>query len=198
MNLAGLSLRDLEYIVAIAEHGSFRRAAKQCAVAQPSLSGQVRKLEEWLGISIFERTTRRVITTEQGKPVIDQARRVLEEARTLLILARPSGRPFGGSLRLAAISTLGPYLFPRVLPHLRARYPDLALLLGEGRTDDLLTALVAGEHDAVLIALPNPHEAISVAPCFANRSGWPVPGIIARPQRMVRAGMRCRPSSALC
>jgi DNA-binding transcriptional LysR family regulator len=90
MNLSGLSLRDLEYVVAIADHGSFVRAAEHCGVAQPSLSAQVRKLETWLGIAIFERTTRRVIVTTEGKPFIDQARRVLAEARLLFTIAQHS------------------------------------------------------------------------------------------------------------
>jgi LysR family hydrogen peroxide-inducible transcriptional activator len=119
MNLSGLSLRDLEYVVAIADHGSFVRAAEHCRVAQPSLSAQVRKLESWLGIVIFERTTRRVIVTAEGNSFIEQARRVLAEARLLLTIAQRSDEPFGGSLRLAAISTLGPYLFPRILPGIR-------------------------------------------------------------------------------
>src|ERR1700757_1050921 len=108
MNLSGLSLRDLEYVVAIADRGSFVRAAEHCRVAQPSLSAQVRKLESRLGIFIFERQTRKVIVTAEGKPFIKQARRVLAEARLLVTIAQRSDEPFGGSLRLAAISTLGP------------------------------------------------------------------------------------------
>src|ERR1700752_1863828 len=131
MNLSGLSLRDLEYVVAIADRGSFVRAAEHCRVAQPSLSAQVRKLESWLGIAIFERTTRRVIVTAEGKSFIEQARRVLAEARLLLAATRRPEQPFGGALRLAAISTLGPYLFPRILPAIRQRYSNLSLILSE-------------------------------------------------------------------
>ena len=119
MNFSGLSLRDLEYVVAIADHGSFVRAAEHCRVAQPSLSAQVRKLESWIGIVIFERTTRRVLITAEGQAFVEQARRVLAEARLLFTIAQRSDEPFGGSLRLAAISTLGPYLFPRILAQLR-------------------------------------------------------------------------------
>src|ERR1700758_596804 len=103
MNLSGLSLRDLEYVVAIADHGNFVRAAEHCRVAQPSLSSQVRKLETLLGVTIFERTTRRVLITPDGRDFIEQARRVLAEARVLFSIARKSEEPFGGSLRLAAI-----------------------------------------------------------------------------------------------
>jgi LysR family hydrogen peroxide-inducible transcriptional activator len=168
MNLSGLSLRDLEYIVAIADHGSFVRAAEHCRVAQPSLSAQVRKLETWLGIVIFERTTRRLIVTAEGKPFIEQARRVLAEARLLFTIAQRSDEPFGGSLRLAAISTLGPYLFPRILPGLRKKYPNLGLVLSEGLTGELVPKLIDGEIDAVLLSLPQTDPALATDPIFSE------------------------------
>jgi|SRR5215813_7130658 len=108
MNLSGLSLRDLE--LAVADHGSFVRAAEQCHVAQPSLSMQVSKVEARLNTAIFERTTRRLIVTPSGQRVVEQMRRVLVEAQAIFALASES--PFGGALRLSAISTLGPYVFP--------------------------------------------------------------------------------------
>src|ERR1700757_1279487 len=98
MNASGLSLRDLEYAVAVADHGSFVKAAEQCRVAQPSLSVQVSKLEARLKTVIFERTTRRVLVTPEGQQLIRQMRRILLEARALLTLACGSGRPFGGRL----------------------------------------------------------------------------------------------------
>jgi LysR family transcriptional regulator, hydrogen peroxide-inducible genes activator len=168
MNLSGLSLRDLEYVVAIADHGSFVRAAEHCRVAQPSLSAQVRKLETWLRIVIFERTTRRVIVTAEGKSFIQQARRVLAEARLLSTIARASDEPFGGSLRLAAISTLGPYLFPRILPGLRKRYPELGLVLSEGLTSELVPKLIEGEIDAVLLSLPQTDSNVTTATIFSE------------------------------
>src|SRR5258708_492368 len=177
MNLSGLSLRDLEYVVAIADHGSFVRAAEHCRVAQPSLSAQVRKLEAWLGIAIFERTTRRVIVTTEGKPFIDQARRVLAEARLLLTIAQQSDEPFGGSLRLAAISTLGPYFFPRILPRLRQKHPNLDLVLSEGLTADLVPKLIEGEIDAVLLSMPQTDASLATAPLFSE------PFLLACPKR---------------
>jgi LysR family hydrogen peroxide-inducible transcriptional activator len=168
MNLSGLSLRDLEYVVAIADHGSFVRAAEHCRVAQPSLSAQVRKLETWLDIIIFERTTRRVIVTAEGKSFIEQARRVLAEARLLFTIAQRSDKPFGGTLRLAAISTLGPYLFPRILPGLRKKYSGLALVLSEGLTGDLVSKLIDGEIDAVLLSLPQNDSALATAAIFSE------------------------------
>ena len=168
MNLSGLSLRDLEYVVAIADHGSFVRAAEHCRVAQPSLSAQVRKLEAWLGIVIFERTTRRVIVTAEGKAFIEQARRVLAEARLLFTIVQRSDKPFGGALRLAAISTLGPYLFPRILPGLRKKYSGLTLILSEGLTGELVSKLIDGEIDAVLLSLPQNDSALATAAIFSE------------------------------
>src|SRR5258708_20740672 len=144
MNFSGLSLRGLEYVVAIADHGSFVRAAERCRVGQPSLSAQVRKVESWIGIVIFERTTRRVLITAEGQAFIEQARRVLTEARLLFTIAQRSDEPFGGSLRLAAISTLGPYLVPRLLAQLPHHYPNPSLVLGDGLPGELLAKLIDG------------------------------------------------------
>lgn len=168
MNFSGLSLRDLEYVLAVADHGSFVRAAEHCRVAQPSLSAQVRKLESSIGIVIFERTTRKVLVTADGRAFIDQARRVLAEADLLFAIARRSDIPFGGSLRLAAISTLGPYLFPRILLQLRAEYPKLGLILREGLTENLLAKLTDGAVDAILLSLPQADPAISTASIFTE------------------------------
>lgn len=166
MTLSGLSLRDLEYVVAVADHGSFVKAAEQCRVAQPSLSVQIGKLEARLGTPIFERSTRRLLVTPDGQRLIAQMRRVLMEARGLVALASRTDAPFGGTLRLSAIATLGPYVFPRVLQGLRSRYRDLTLLLGEGRTAELLAGLLAGEFDAALLSLPLAEAAVTVEPVF--------------------------------
>eukprot|EP01132_Coremiostelium_polycephalum_P007187 gene7187-8852_t len=166
MTLSGLSLRDLEYAIAVADLGSFGKAAEQCRVAQPSLSVQVSKLETRLKTVIFERTTRRVIVTPQGQELLDQMRRVVLEARRLLDLSVRSAEAFGGTLRLSAIATLGPYYFPRILQSLRAHYPALAFVLGEGRTDDLVTALLRGDLDAVLMSTPSGEPGLSEIPLF--------------------------------
>lgn len=210
MSLSGLSLRDLEYVVAVADHGSFVRAAEHCRVAQPSLSAQVRKLEAWLGIVIFERTTRRVIVTADGKVFIEHARRVLAEARHLLTAAQRSDAPFGGSLRLAAISTLGPYLFPQILPGLRKKYPGLTLVLSEGLTGELAPKLVDGEIDAVLLALPQSDHGLTTAPIFiepfllacpkghpATRKGGPSWDGLGADQRLLLEEGHCLREQAL-
>lgn len=176
MTLSGLSLRDLEYVVAVADHGSFVKAAEQCRVAQPSLSVQIGKLEVRLGTPIFERSTRRLLVTPDGQRLIAQMRRVLTEARGLVALASRTAAPFGGTLRLSAIATLGPYVFPRLLQGLRSQYRGLSFLLGEGRTAELLAALLAGELDAALLSLPLAETAVTVEPVFRE------PFLLACPQ----------------
>ena len=166
MNLSGLSLRDLEYVVAVADHGSFVRAAEQCHVAQPSLSMQVSKVEARLNTALFERTTRRLIVTPNGQRVVEQMRRVLVEARAIFALAGESQKPFGAVLRLSAISTLGPYVFPCILRDLRSRYPGLSLVLGEGKTEDLLRALLQGDIDAALVSTHRSETGVTGMPIF--------------------------------
>jgi len=154
MSLAGVSLRDLEYVVAVADRASFVAAAEHCHVSQPSLSSQIRKVESWLGAPIFERTSRRVILTSTGARFIEQARRVLAEARLLRPLGQSPQLPFGGTLHLSAIATLGPYFFPRILKPLKAHYANVNFVLGEGLTDVLLAGLRDGDLDAALLSPP--------------------------------------------
>lgn len=164
MSLAGLSLRDLEYLVAVAEQRHFGRAAAACAVSQPALSGQVRKIEGLLQVTVFERDRRRVMLTRKGEAVVRQARRVLHEARRLVELARGWDEPLAGPLSLGAIATLGPYLFPHVLKPLRDRFPRVELMLVEARTAELLDALDAGDLDAALLSLPLRRDGLTVEP----------------------------------
>lgn len=151
--LAGLSLRDLEYAVAVADVGHFGRAAERCGVSQAGLSEQVRKLEPQLGVALFERTTRRVTVTSEGEALRRQAREVLGAARVLLEMGRSRTDPLAAPLRLGVIATLGPYYLPALLRDVRRRYPKLELRLQEGLTASLVAGLHAGELDAVLLAL---------------------------------------------
>src|SRR4051812_49753172 len=132
-----VSLRQLQYIVAVAESGGFRRAADACDVAQPSLSMQVALAERQLGVQIFERNHRSVRLSSAGAAIVDQARRVLIAAHELRELARQSADPFRGTLRLGVIPTVGPYLLPEITPALASAYPALQLLWTEARTGDL-------------------------------------------------------------
>ena len=166
MPLAGLSLCDLEYLVAVGEHRHFGRAAAACAVSQPALSGQIRKTEELLRVTLFERDRRHVMVTRKGEVVLRQARRVLHEAHRLVELARGWDEPLAGPLALGAIATLGPYLFPYVLGPLRERFPSAELLLSEARTAELLGQLDVGELDAALLSLPIRRDGITIRPLF--------------------------------
>ena len=169
MNVAGLSLRDLEYVLAVAEERHFGRAAERCNVSQPALSAQIRKLEDSLGISLFERTSRRVLSTASGEAVVRQARAVLAEAHKLLVIAgEGQTERFAGRLALAAIQTLGPYLFPLVLRGLRATFPDLHLNLSEGRTADIVEGLREGRIDAALLSPPIDETGLMLAPLFVE------------------------------
>ncbi|WBV44721.1 LysR substrate-binding domain-containing protein [Pseudoroseomonas cervicalis] len=174
--LAGLSLRDLEYAVTVAEMRHFGRAAERCGVSQPALSEQIRKLEALLGVALFERAARRVEVTPQGEALLAQARAVTRAARGLLDLAQQQAEPLSGPLRLGVIATLGPYYLPGVLRAVRDRFPRLVLRLQEGRTAALVAALEQGELDAALIALPAPTDSLAAAPLFFE------PFLLACPQ----------------
>lgn len=147
------SLRQLQYAVAVAETLSFRKAAEQCHVSQPSLSAQLAQLETALGVRLFERDRRRVLPTEAGRDLIRRARELLVEADDLAVAAKQLGDPLVGTLRVGVIPTISPYLLPRITPALRERYPRLTMNWVEDKTDVLLRSLDSGRLDAVLIAL---------------------------------------------
>ncbi|GAB1408352.1 LysR substrate-binding domain-containing protein [Thermomonas brevis] len=149
-----MNLRDLKYLVALAELRHFGKAAQACFVSQPTLSMQIRKLEEELGVALFERAPRKVMLTPAGQDMVQRARRILAEVEQMKEAARRSKDPEAGSLRLGVFPTLGPYLLPHVVPQLRERFPQLELLLVEEKSDVLLQRLREGRLDAALLALP--------------------------------------------
>jgi LysR family hydrogen peroxide-inducible transcriptional activator len=153
--LAGLSLRDLEYVEAVAELKHFGRAAERCGVSQPALSEQVRKLEAHLGTALFERTKRRVAVTAQGAVLIQQIERILAEARNLLAMGSETNAALTGVLNFGAIETLGPYYLPQVLKLLRREKPEVSLRLTENRTAALIERLRHGALD-IILAVPVP------------------------------------------
>jgi LysR family hydrogen peroxide-inducible transcriptional activator len=152
MNVSSITLRELEYISAVAQHLHFGKAAAACNVSQPALSAQIRKLEDLLGFSIFERNNRKVALTDRGKLLVDQTRVVLEEAQKLVALSQSESQKPEGILRMGAIATLGPYYIPFVLPWLKKKFPLLQVVLQEGLTENLLDDLKAGNLDTVLAA----------------------------------------------
>lgn len=152
MNISWITLRDLEYLAAVATHEHFGKAAAACHVSQPTLSAQIKKIENLLDVLIFERTNRKVAITEQGRKIVDQARITLEEARKIISVAKDKKAALSGSFRLGAIATLGPYYIPHILQPLKTAFPKLNLVLREGLTHELLGELKNGELDAVLAA----------------------------------------------
>lgn len=149
-----MNLRDLRYLVALADLRHFGRAAEACHVSQPTLSTQVRKLEEELGVALVERAPRQVMLTPAGQDIVERARRVLADVEQMRETARRTADPEAGSVRLGIFPTLGPYLLPHVVPGLRARFPRLELLLVEEKTEVLLGMLREGRLDAAILALP--------------------------------------------
>ncbi|MGE5345191.1 MAG: LysR substrate-binding domain-containing protein, partial [Acidithiobacillales bacterium] len=148
-----LSLRQLQYAVAVAESLSFRKAAERCHVSQPSLSVQLGQLERTLGARLFERDRRRVLPTGAGRELLERARRVLSEVEDLLAAARRAGDPLAGTLRIGILSTISPYLLPAAVPALHAAYPRLTPIWVEEKTEVLVRKLDAGDLDAALLAL---------------------------------------------
>ena len=149
-----MNLRDLRYLIALAELRHFGKAAEACFVSQPTLSTQIRKLEEELGVVLVERAPRKLMLTAAGQDVVLRARRIVAEVEQMKESARRSRDPEAGSLRLGVFPTLGPYLLPHVVPQLRERFPQLELLLIEEKSDVLLARLREGKLDATLLALP--------------------------------------------
>ncbi|MEM7101415.1 MAG: DNA-binding transcriptional regulator OxyR [Pseudomonadota bacterium] len=155
-----MNLRDLRYLVAVAEHKHFGRAAEACFVSQPTLSTQLKKLEDTLGVTLVERTNRQVMLSPAGEQIVAQAQRVLREVNTLTGLAEQHRDPLGGEFRLGMIPTVAPYLLPKILKPISSAFPNLRLQLTEGQTAQLTRMLKQGELDAVLLALPLNEENI--------------------------------------
>jgi LysR family transcriptional regulator, hydrogen peroxide-inducible genes activator len=169
MSLNGLSLRELEYLVAVAEHGHFGRAAEACHVSQPSLSAGVRKVEDLLGFRVFERTSRTVLLTRRGGVAVDRARQAIVAAEHFLSTAPASGDPLSGRFVIGAIATIGPYLFRHVLRPLRREHPKLDLIIEEGLTSHLIDRLREGALDAVILSPPVADEGLVIEPCYRER-----------------------------
>ena len=149
-----MNLKDLKYLVALADTGHFGRAAERTFVSQPTLSAQLKRLEEYLGVKLVERHPKHLQLTEVGKQIVARARRMLNEGDEILALARNNTDPLAGKLKVALIPTIGPYLLPRVMLKLRKALPQLGLMLYEHQTEGLLRRLRDGELDLGIIALP--------------------------------------------
>ncbi len=165
-NEAIMNLRDLRYLVAVADLRSFIQAADQCSISQPTLSTQIKKMEETLGVQIFERTNKKVIPTEIGGQIVASARRILLEVNTITELAEQAHDPLVGNFRLGAFPTLSTYIFPGLVPKIRQTMPKLRLILIEEKTDILIEQLKLGQLDAALLALPIVDDYLEAEPLF--------------------------------
>lgn len=156
-----MTLNELRYVVAVARERHFGHAAEACFVSQPTLSVAVKKLEEELGVSLFERRKGEVSVTPIGEQIVSQAQRVLEEASGIRQLARQGQDQLDGPLRLGAIYTIGPYLLPHLIPELAERAPKMPLMIEENYTASLSEKLKRGELDVIVISLPFDEPGVS-------------------------------------
>ncbi|ODU20820.1 MAG: LysR family transcriptional regulator [Sphingomonas sp. SCN 67-18] len=163
------TLKQLQYLVALSEHGHFGRAADACFVTQSTLSAGIRELESLIGITLVERTRRVVRFTPLGESIAEKARKVLREAEELSDMARAAGKPLSGEMRMSVIPTIAPFLLPRILPRLRRERPELKLYLREEPSGAACESLHRGQVDCVLLALPYACGEIEAAPLFDDR-----------------------------
>lgn len=161
-----MTLTELRYIIALAQERHFGRAAEQCFVSQPTLSIAVKKLEDELGVPLFERSKNALQLTPVGERIVRQAQRVLEEAQNIKELAMEGKDQLKTPLRLGAIYTIGPYLFPNLIPRIRELAPDMPLYLEENFTEVLRGKLRRGELDAIVVALPFEETDVLVRPLY--------------------------------
>ncbi|MFC1584300.1 DNA-binding transcriptional regulator OxyR [Fibrobacterota bacterium] len=161
-----MNIRDLEYLVAVADLKHFRKAAERCCVSQPTLSGQLKKLEEELGVQLIERTKHKVFLTPLGEEIARQADRVLTKAAHIMDLAKTGKDPFAGPMKLGVFPTLGPYLLPYIVHPIQKEFPKLNLYLVEEQTRRILQMVKDGKLDAVILALPELHEELEVHELF--------------------------------
>ncbi len=174
--MADIKLKDLKYLVAVADTRHFGRAAERCYVSQPTLSAQVKKLEDYLGVQLIERHPKRVLLTPAGQQIVERARRVLEASDDIVEIAATHRDPLAGRLRVAFLPTIGPYLLPLVMPRLRKTLPRLDLMLYEFQTRPMLEKLGAGELDLGVLALPVDLDGL------ASRRLYDEPFVLAVPQ----------------
>ena len=161
-----MTLQELKYLVALAEHGHFGRAAEACHITQSTLSTQIKKLEDFLGVSLFDRSLKCIAPTPIGKEILAAARNVVLETERIRELAQHGQDPMARTLNLGVIPTLGPYYLPHALALMRKTYPQLRLLLREEMTARILEHLADGKLDAGLIALPLMDDTLRAEPLF--------------------------------
>lgn len=171
-----MNLRALQYFVKLADLRHFSKAAEACFVSQPTLSTQIKKLEDELGVQLVERSPKNIMLTPVGEEIADRARLVLSDIDQIRAVARRSGNPADGVLRLGLFPTLAPYFLPHVVPGIRARYPNLTLQLAEEKTETILSMLRQGGLDAGVLALPINDDGLAMERLFAEPFVVALPG----------------------
>ena len=161
-----MNLRDLKYLIAVAETEHFGHAASRCFVSQPTLSGQIKKLEQELGVTLFERTNRSVSITPIGAEIVRHAKLILEQADVIKQLAQAQRDPLAGALRVGAIPTVSPYLIPLILLPLKRQYPQMRLVLSEEITEMLTRRLLEHQIDVAILATDVKEPELEVMPLF--------------------------------
>ncbi|AAZ98276.1 oxidative stress transcriptional regulator [Thiobacillus denitrificans ATCC 25259] len=161
-----MTLQELRYLVALADHGHFGRAAEACFITQSTLSTQIKKLEDFLGVTLFDRSLKRVTPTPIGREILQAARTIVDEAERIRTLAKHAQDPMTRTVHLGVIPTLGPYYLPHALTLVHRKHPGLRLLLREEMTPQILEHLADGKLDAGLLALPVTDEGLRVEPLF--------------------------------
>lgn len=170
-----MNLRDLQYVVAVADHAHFGNAAQSCHVSQPTLSGQIGKLEQELGVEIFSRVGRTIRPTEAGEQIIAHARRVIAAAQDIVDAARANRDPLSGRLRIGVVPTIAPYLMPYVLPLTAEKLPNAPLVLVEDMTGQIVPQVIEGKLDAAIVATQE------VAPELVSIDLYDEPFFVAMP-----------------
>ncbi len=161
-----MTLQELKYLVALADHGHFGKAAESCFITQSTLSTQIKKLEDFLGVTLFDRSLKRVTPTPIGREILQAARNIVEEAERIREVAKHAQDPMARTIHLGVIPTLGPYYLPHALTLAHKKHPGLRLLLREEMTPQILEHLVDGKLDAGLLALPVTDDSLRVEPLF--------------------------------
>jgi LysR family hydrogen peroxide-inducible transcriptional activator len=175
--MTDIKLKDLRYLVAVADCRHFGRAAERCFVSQPTLSAQLKKLEEYLGVQLIERQPNNVSLTEAGKQIVTRARRILEASDEVVTLARSHRDPLAGRLRIALLPTIGPYLLPRISQVLRKSVPRMELQLYEYQTEPMLEKIQGGDIDVGILALPVNLEGLAARELYVE------PFVVAMPDK---------------
>jgi LysR family transcriptional regulator, hydrogen peroxide-inducible genes activator len=170
------TIKQLQYLVALQQHGHFGKAATACYVTQSTLSAGLRELESLIGVTLVERNRRVVRFTALGERIVDKARRVVREAEELGDMVRAAGKPLSGELRMSVIPTIAPFLLPQILPKLRKDWPDLKLYLREEASAPACESLVRGRADCVLLALPYACGDVDTDELFDDRLFVAFPG----------------------